>query len=217
MGLAIFCFLSRKASFPCLLQNETCSNPVSQCKITITWLQQRENPSWPENLGSRLVDWQLGSFQLSSHVELWLHHYWFFTGKLLRGWQCQPKHQRTLISRAFSKHLSQTCLLLKSLGCLFLCLYRDEHLQCRPGLVILRNLRKTGRRPGYPECFTAPLSRHWEHFLCLGGHLGADLTGKRSLLCCSNKIIWAFFFRWCYSRPPWLVKARVCVLPGGGS
>lgn len=32
------------------------SNPVYQCEITIAWLQQGENPSWPENLGSRLAE-----------------------------------------------------------------------------------------------------------------------------------------------------------------
>jgi len=31
------------------------SNPIYQCTIMIAWLQQRENPSWPENLGSRLA------------------------------------------------------------------------------------------------------------------------------------------------------------------
>lgn len=34
----------------------TGSNPVYQSEITIAWLQQGENPSWPENLGSRLAE-----------------------------------------------------------------------------------------------------------------------------------------------------------------
>lgn len=40
------------------------SNPICQCKITIAWLQRRENPSWPENLGSRLAERAAG--QLSA-------------------------------------------------------------------------------------------------------------------------------------------------------
>lgn len=77
-------------------------NPVYQCTIAIPWLQRRENPSWPKNLGSTGSQAASALLPCRGLAPMPPVHHW----KVVPAWWCQPKHQHALISRAFSKRLA---------------------------------------------------------------------------------------------------------------